>query len=536
MKKLKSEIVKINWFFVSAVIFTLCLPFSQALVSISSGILLFMAIAEDSWKNKIERIKNNRILFFIISIYGLYLVSAILSGNISDSFYDLRKTLFFLVIPMAFILGKPISNAQKGFLLYSFSFALIVATFIALVRWSNSQEYSNFEVHKASLISHIRFSFQILLAFWFFILHFQKNKEELSRNTRILFLVPAAYFLGFIFFQQSLTGLIALGGSIVFYIFILLIKVKHRIRNVLLFAGILFVISPLIYVIGCVKIFYDFDKIDQNNLPALTKSGNPYSYDFSSKMVENGHYVYLFVCEKEMREEWNKISEHKFDSIGKNGFPVHSTLVRYLTSKDLKKDSEGIKALNEKDIKNIENGIANSIYSDRKLSIYPRIYQTIWEYYVYTHTGYVNYQSFSQRIIYGKTALSIIKKHFWFGVGTAKWKDAFSAEYKLNFPQLNNNLYGSSHNQYLNYMVKFGFAGFILIMFFIIYPIIQRQKYHETLFLIFLIFMFIANFADSNFESHMGGAFFVFFYCFFITSENDGYFVSKQISWKMFFH
>ena len=106
-----------------------------------------------------------------------------------------------------------------------------------------------------------------------------------------------------------------------------------------------------------------------------------------------------------------------------------------------------------------------------------------------------------------------------FGVGTGNWKEEFKKVYAKNNPELREEYYASSHNQYLNYMVKFGIVGFAAILFLILYPVFKTKKYKDHLFLLFLVFMFFANFADSNFESHMGSSFFVFFYCVFMIGE-----------------
>jgi O-antigen ligase len=197
--------------------------------------------------------------------------------------------------------------------------------------------------------------------------------------------------------------------------------------------------------------------------------------------------------------------------------------MRYLTSKGLRKDAEGVAALNDEDIHCIENGVANVIFKEKKFSLYPRIYQTIWEYYVYSKTGYANEQSLSQRIEFAKAAFTIINRNFWFGVGTGNWKDEFNKAYHKNSSKLSEKYYSSAHNQYLNYFVKFGFAGLILILFFIVYPVIKTKRYHDIFFLIFLVAMFFANFSDSNLESHMGGSFFVFFYCLFLITDGIDY-------------
>jgi len=511
-----------SWFYLSLLGFVLVLPFSQALVSIFGGIVLGVALLEDSWKNKIERLKKNRILLFIPGIYLVYIISFIVNYKTGNSLYDLKKVLFFFIIPIAFMLGKPLSGFQKRLLFYVFTLAVFVATMVAMFNWFFNSETINFAIHKISLISHIRFSFQLILTFWFLVILIHQNHKNFTAKIKTGLFLLALYFLIFLFFQQSLTGLIAFGASLFFSVFLLIqIQVKYRtILFSLLFGTILF---PFLYVFWIVNTFYDIEKIDKNTIEKTTALGNYYLHDFENKAVENGHYTFLYICHDEMRSEWNKISNIKYDEVRPNGYPLNDALIRYLTSKGLRKDGEGIKSLTSQDIQNVENGISNIIYQEKKYSLYPRIYQTVWEYYMYSITGNPSYQSFSQRIEFAKAAITIIKENFWFGVGAGNWKEEFEKAYTANNSKLDKELYASSHNQYLNYMVKFGFVGLLIVMFFIVYPVIKTKSYRDPLFLIFLVFLFFANFADSNLETHMGSSFFLLFYCLFVIHPEVSY-------------
>jgi len=421
------------------------------------------------------------------------------------------------------MLGKPLNSNQKRLLFYAFALAILVSSMVAIFNWIFRSGTVNFAIHKISLISHIRFSFQLILIFWFFIIFIQKNNKKLTGSSKLGLLILPFYFLGFLFFQQSLTGLFAFGSSVLFYSLYLLVQYKSKYRIVFFSIASLVILLPVFYVLSVIHTFYDIEKIDRDTIDKKTSHGNYYIHDFDNLAVENGHFTYLYICHDEMRSEWNKISNIKYDDIGPNGFPLYSTLIRYLTSKGLRKDADGIKSLTQQDIQNVENGISNIIFQNKKYSLYPRIYQTIWEFYMYSQTGDPSYQSFSQRLEYSKAALSIIKNNLWFGVGAGNWKEEFKNAYIRNNSKLEEELYASSHNQYLNYMVKFGLTGFILIMFFIIYPVFRTGSYGDPLFLVFLVFMFFANFADSNFESHMGSSFFIFFYCLFIILPGESY-------------
>ena len=523
MIKLLPEKFEFTWFFISILCFVIVLPFSQALVSIFGGVVLIAALVEDSFKKKVARFKKNKILFFIPSIFIIYFLSFIIFYKAGNSLYDLQKTLFFLIVPISFMVGKPLSSQQKRWLFFSFTLAVFTASIVAMFNWYFINETGDFGVHKISLISHIRFSFQLILVFWFLILFVQQNFRFLKIWIKVTLLFLALFVLGFLFFQQSLTGIIAFGASVLFYFVYKLFQIKNKYRGVLITLLFAVVLIPVFYVIWIVNSFYDFEKVDKNTIDTKTALGNYYTHDFGNLAVENGHYTYLYICNEEMESEWNKISNLRYDHIMPNGFPLYTILYRYLTSKGLKKDAEGIKSLTATDIQNIEKGITNIIFQQKKYSLYPRIYQTVWEYYMYSITGDPSYQSFSQRIEFTKAAVTIIKNNFWFGVGAGNWKEEFKNTYIKSKSKLQEGLYASSHNQYLNYMVKFGIIGFVLIYFFIVYPIVKTGAYKDLLFLIFLVFLFSANFADSNFESHMGSSFFIFFYCLFIIQPNSSY-------------
>ncbi len=523
MRKQLTKIIDNNWFFVSLICFVVVMPFSTALVSIISAIILLIALIEDSRHNKITRFKQNHILLWLPVVYLIYIVSAFVSNDLIHSLYDLKKTLFYLVLPLAFLIGKNLLPVQKRYLFYAFSFSVFISSVIAIINWKFAENTATFGVHKASLISHIRFSFQLILVFWFITILLQKNYLQLNHKQKLLFVTAAVYFLSFLLFQQSLTGIIALITSSVFYIIYLIFQTSI-VKRILLFTVLVLLIStPVAYVSWIIVDFYDIEKVDPEIIDKKTAQGNPYWHDFENPLVENGRFVYLYVCHEEAREEWNKISEIKYDSISVSGYPVSATLLRYLTSKGLRKDARGVQMLNKKDVENVEKGIANVIYADKKFSLYPRVYQTVWEYYIYTKTGHASHQSFSQRLEFAKAAVHIIKNNFWFGVGTGNWEDEFAQAYVEMNSKLEPELYASSHNQYLNYMVKFGFLGFLLVMFVIVYPVIKTKRYRDLLFSLFLVFVFFANFADSNLESHMGSSFFIFFYCVFLITNGTHY-------------
>lgn len=520
MKSKWIEHIEGNWFFAALLGFVFVLPFSPALVSVFGGALLTVSLIEDSWQNKIQRLKQKKVLLVVSLIFIIYLVSSLLTLDGVRPFYDVKKAMFYFALPIAFVFGKEINARQKRIVFYCFIVSVFLATVITIIRWRLYPDTTNFSIHTASPVSHIRFSFQVILVFWFLFYFSKHNLSTFSLKKRIGILLLTAYFVLFLLLQQSLTGLAAWVGSLAFFVFYQLFSNNSKHRTLILSIGVFLLLLPPVYLSYVVHKFYDFEEVSKDSIEIKTSKGNNYSHDFHNLAVENGNFVYLYVCEEEMQEAWNERSNFKYDEPGKNGYPIYATLMRYLTSKGLRKDAEGVNSLSQKDIEHIENGMANYIFQ-KKFSLYPRIYQTVWEYHIYSTTSNPNNQSFSQRIEFARAAITIIRENFWLGVGTGNWRTEFEKAYVKNESQLNKESYSSAHNQYLNYWVKFGLLGLAVILFIMAYPIVQTKRYTDILFLTFIVFMLFANFADSNFESHMGSSFFVFFYCIFLTGERN---------------
>jgi hypothetical protein len=494
------------------------LPFSEALVSIAAGMLLLQAIVLKSWKHPSVLKGNFLTLIKISSIFVVYLIGTTLTKDISFAFYELRKVVFWIIIPVSFFISPRLTFNRFLNVLTFFCLAVFVASIIATIKLVFKEYFLITGFRDITMVSHIRYSFQIVLsiiiAIYFLVSGGNKLQFIHNKTVIVFFLI---WMTSFLVILKSITGLFAFFGTAFILLILLITRLKNiKTKIILGFLLILFVLSPIYYVNKVWNDFYNLEKLSPQKTEKFTPLGNPYFFDFLSLEKENGHWVKAYICETEIRNGWNKLSEIKYDSIDANGYAISNTLIRYLTSKGLRKDDSGVSKLSERDVKAIENGIANYIYVDKSFSIYPRIYETIWEFDRYIETGNPNFQSFSQRIEYIKASFQLIKKNFWFGFGTGNWKIKYDEIYQeMNSKLLPENR-GPSHNQYLNYFVKFGFLGFIYIFSMLIIPVFREGHKKNLIFWLFLVSMAIANFGDANFETHMGLSFFCFFYCFFL--------------------
>jgi len=96
-------------------------------------------------------------------------------------------------------------------------------------------------------------------------------------------------------------------------------------------------------------------------------------------MAENGTLILINVCDAELVREWPYRSHLPFDGKDKKGNNLRYTLLRYLASKKLTKDSVGISKLSTDDIKNIENGQTNYLFNSSS-GLASKWREIVWEY------------------------------------------------------------------------------------------------------------------------------------------------------------
>lgn len=508
-------------FFALLILNAVVFPFSEALISISAGLLLLQVFLFQSWRHPSVKARSFKSLFFPVSVFLVFIFGSLFTDDFSLALYELKKNVFWLIIPVA-VFFSPKLPARRLYILFAlFILAIIVSGLIVTGRLFFSESFQLSEFRQLSIISHIRYSLQVTLAiiilFWIAI-----RRNSLTINLKLTLIISLIFGLTvFLFLLKSLVGIIALAGTI----FIVLIyyavngrKSKYKILAIIFFAVL--IVFPAIYIGKVLHDYYDFKTVDPETVELVTPSGNYYVHNFELEMRENGHLVHVYISEEELRKEWNKRSDLGYDD-DLNGYPLGSTLIRYLTSLGYRKDSVGISKLTEEDIELIERGATNYRFKNHFLSLYPRIYETIWEIDQYMRTSDPNDKSFAQRIEFVKASLHIIRENPLFGIGTGNWV----VEYNVAYQDLNSKLLpenrGPSHNQYINYIVKFGITGLLWIIIAILYPVFKGGHQHNFIFIAFLIFIAIANLGDSNLETHTGLSFFVFFYSLFIWNSTE---------------
>jgi len=500
------------------------LPLSIFTTTLAEIFLFANWILEGDLRKKFNILKVRKAVILVISIYLIHLLGMIYTTDLEYGLHDLRIKLPILVLPLIIATSSPIKEKGVRNIMLLFSLAVLASTMISGAIFFELTDKQILDYREISIfISHIRLSLMVNLSI-FSLLYFVFHKShEIAPDWKfsILLIIVILWFIVFLFILRSITGLTIL----VITGFILGWKYSGKITDTTprFITRVFLITVPLIiatYLSHTVDKYFQRDEIDQNTIERYTLNGNPYNHDFNNKAAENGHYVYLYICEKELREEWNKISKYSFDGEDKKGQVLKYTLIRYMTSLDLRKDAEGISKLTQKDIEAIENGMTNHIFLNR-FSIYPRIYEIIWELDSYFLGDNPSGHSVAQRIFYLKAAGEMVSEHPILGVGTGDLKSEYDSFYKDSGSIISDKWRYRAHNQYVTFIITFGFVGFILIISAFILPVFLEKKWGDYLFICFVLIGFISMLNEDTLETQTGVSFFMFFYSLLLFGRGE---------------
>lgn len=497
------------------------LPFSLILMSLSQFFIVGNWILEADFKTKWERFKSNKIAWMLCGIFILLLPGLLWTNNFNDGLKLIRINLPFLIYPFFLSSSVPLKKSWYELLLkLSFAsvfLATLVCSFIGLPHWLHG-EFS--DIRQISIfISHIRFALLIDLSILIGIWIIGNKGIPVKRVEKWLILGIVMWMVVFLFILQSLTGI-----AILFFI-LALWGSSFLLKNYSLKKAILLFLIPVSILLGLfLQLSASWDKYHTPDskysapLKSLTPQGNAYTHQLD--IIENGHYVNSYVCEKELRDSWSNRSKTSLDSNDQKGHQIYTTLVRFLNSKGLNKDAEGVSTLSEIEVQYIERGIANVNYTGL-WGIRMRLYQMFWEL-DYNQRGGKAPIGFTvmMKLEFWKTAFHIILQHPILGVGTGDVTDAFKEEYSKSNSWLNDKWRLTSHNYYLYIAVALGIPGLIVFLILIILPFITTIKKSPYLPLtLFWGIALISMLTEDTLNTQAGVSFVAFFYCFFLFSR-----------------
>jgi hypothetical protein len=488
--------------FIGCLLFVIGILLSKAILSLTTVYLIIIVLLSGEYKNwSVKLIQKNTLFPFLFYVVWTWL-SLLWSDDIGNGLKTIISSANFYLIPPLLVLTTPIEEKQRAYILQFFGGLVVVISLINFAVFHYKKEFV--DIRSLSIfISHIRFSICVVIAS--VILTYLAFK--MRRNSiRLLLYVAVAWLVFYTYYAQVLSGVLGYIG-----VFLALIIIKfytapsYRMKGIIIFmcSAICILMSLFIF-----SIFHQDNKfLNINALPTHTKQGHLYSHDVYSSEFENGNPLNCYLCVNEMDSTWMKRSSILLDRSNQQGFSNRTVLIRYLTSKGLPKDAEGVNALNQQDIKNVELGIPSILQLNK--GMYARYYALKYE---LSQNDDPNGHSLLQRFEFWKTALHIIRNNFILGVGIGDYESEYRAAYdELKSPLINENRLGS-HNQFMYTWLNFGVIGFLLFCWLLIKPFRSFLKSASYLSFILLIILICSFLVEDTLGTLTGMSLFSFFY------------------------
>lgn len=494
------------------IILVIGLSTSEFLMSISSITLAVNWLSEGKFKVKFQKLKKEKLALVLTLLFFIYVAWMACTSDVSEGLKELRIRLPLLLFPI--VLGSIPRFKEKELKLIArlFIAATLVSTLISVGVYFKliPTKLDITDVRNISIfISHIRLSLLICVAIVISIYFIFREKSN-----RVLISVGILWFIGFLYLIQSATGFmilfILIGFSGVYSLQNMSIK---WLKYAIFFASLVIVFGGVVYVWNAKQSYFKVNEKVCNSPLAGTTSGDSYFHDMENTQVENNNYVWRNIHYPGLRMAWAERSSLDVRGSDEKGQPLIGTLIRYLTSKGLCKDRDGVESLSHEEIAEIESGNPSSL--GFKFGINKRLDEIFWEVDSYLNGQNPSGNSVIMRLEFWKTAKALISENIMFGVGTGDGKSEMQNMYDKTNSVLYDNWRLGSHNEFLSTWVKTGLIGFIIFIIALFSPLLLKEN-RNFIYLSFFLIAILSFLAENTLETQPGVTFFGFFNCWLL--------------------
>ena len=487
-------------------------------MSISQIIILCSWIIDGNLKEKFKTAFTNPVVLVLTGLFIIHLVGLLNTSDVDNAFRDLRIKMPLLMLPIVVSTMPRLNEQQFNNVLKVLIAATLISTLCSIVVLMDFTSIKVDNIRDISIfISHIRLALIMCICIAAIIYLSWKEKKWYKKT---LYFMVIVWFIIFLVILESLTGIFILICLIIAYGFSILRKKQSGLLRPVTVIFFLIVLTSLGFLYK--YLFIDSVKIitvDARSLKPYTALGHEYFHLPKRQDTENGNAVWININEQELDSCWHNRSSLNYNGNDLKGQAVKYTLIRYMTSKNLTKDAEGMKQLSINDIHAVENGIPNINYI-YKSDFTARVQQLAWEYRNYYFSGNPSGHSAMQRLEFWKTAVYIIKKHPFAGVGTGDVQQEFNKAYVEMKSKLLPQFRLHSHNEYLTMAVAFGIGGGLYFIFSLFFPFIYMQKKKDFLYTAFFIILLLSMLTEDTPETQAGVTFMAFFNALFLFHDH----------------
>lgn len=501
-----------RWVHVGALaLCAIMLPWSTAILSMAQMLLVANWLVEGVVRKDIVQRFRRAFTWapslVFLSFYFLHIVGLAWTDDLKWGVDLLRILLPVLSFGPVLATAPQLQRKEFDTVLVLGSWSVIASTFACLVLTKgDAMDYRSLSV----FISHIRLSMLLCLASVVFVI--DRSAPSILRFAGYGAVCWALYFINKL---GSLQGFFMLGVIAVVAIWRMVAGLKRPwpalIRSAL-------VLIPAIGVLWMAAFVRSNDRLPDPviaNNHERSAGGDHYTYDLTNPQMENGTHVWTYLAWREMERTWPLRSAHDLQGNDERGHPMWSTLVRFLASKGLRKDSVAVMSLSDDEVRAIERGIPSAVQEQRS-EWRERVDEVAFELAQYKAYGKAEGHSVAMRVEYLKAGCAIAKDNWFFGVGTGDTQRAFDAQYERMGSMLSEEWRHRAHNEYLTLWISFGVFGLLLSLIAWCWPAWRLGAWSSMYFIAWAIIFGVSCLTDDTIETQAGATFFGLYYALFV--------------------
>ena len=471
------------------------------LANLAWGALGANWVLEGRWAEKWQLARRSRLLQGFAVLWGLLLLGMAWTGDLGTGLGVLQVSLPLVVVPLVALTSRPVEGWWRTALLALYSATVVVVSVVAAVRLFSIEglPYREAVPH----ISHIRFSLNCCVV----IVLCVRCLLHGGPWQRLVSAAVAVWLLAVLVMLRSYTGLIVLGVAPMAVLLLCWRRLDRKVRRRAAAVWLCAVTAALAVVAFEVHSYYAPNELSRQPRRELTEDGHPYSHD-PVGVVENGGHVYDYICYEELAPAWAERSRAGLDDTLANGYPLQAVLIRYLNAVGLTKDAAGIRALTDRQVAEIEQGIENPVYIHGN-SLKRMVYVMCFEYECGRHDGAIRDFTMLQRFELWRHAWRAFSRRPLLGSGTGDVVSDLSAELVRDNSPLSPWPH-KAHNQYLTLLLSFGLLGFVLLLlaFARALPDLRRQPAWMLFWVVAVLLSFLT---EDTFDTLAGILFCTYF-------------------------
>ena len=493
---------------VSLALCAIMVPWSTAYLSIAQMLMVANWLAWGAVTGELigrfRRAFTTPVSAVFLSIIGLHALGLLWTSAEGLSWgLDLTRILLPVLTFGAVLSSTPRlrPGALRGILLLG-AWSAVASTVACLFMAGDVTDYRDMSV----FISHIRLA--LLLAFAVVVFLYYLDGPWWRSVAHLLAVGWALHYINRLGSLQSMAALVLI-GAVMLWRHADSWRPVHRfsVRVGLVLVAIALA-AALHHLVGS---RYGLPPAELGHTTQYTAGGEPYVHELHEPQTENGHHVWTWIAIKELYDTWPLRSEMDLNGPDGRGHTLYATLVRYLASKGLRKDSVAVMSLSDDDVRRIEQGIPSALAGTRS-QLRERLEEVLFEIEQYRAHGRASGHSVTMRLEFKKVGWSIAREHWAMGVGTGDTQQAYNAAYAALGTDLEPRWWLRAHDQYLTWWISFGVFGLAWLLFAIAWPAWVLGAWRRPLFVAWALLFGLASLTDDTLETQAGATFFALYY------------------------